>query len=129
MKPAVAMGKARYRDANKLVITADCGGSNGARVRLWKVELQKLADETGLTLEIHHYPPGTSKWNRIEHRLFCHIRQNWRGRSVTDRMAVVELIGATTTRAGLRVECAIDERVYQKMLWGGWHGCDMVVVQ
>ena len=108
------MGHARYPEAKKLVITADCGGSNGVRIRLWKVELQKLADETGLTLQIHHYPPGTSKWNKIEHRLFCHITQNWRGRPLTDRMTVVELIGATTTKAGLRVECAVDERIYQK---------------
>ena len=74
------MGRQRYPKARELTITADCGGSNGARVRLWKVELQKLADETGLTLHVHHYPPGTSKWNKIEHRLFCHITQNWRGR-------------------------------------------------
>ncbi len=108
------MGRARYPEANKLLITADCGGSNGARVKLWKVELQRLADETGLTLQVHHYPPGTSKWNKIEHRLFCHITQNWRGRPLTDRMTVIELIGATTTKAGLRVECAIDERTYHK---------------
>jgi len=108
------MGRQRYPKARKLTITADCGGSNGARVRLWKVELQKLADETGLTLHVHHYPPGTSKWNRIEHRLFCHITQNWRGRPLTDRVAVVELIGATTTKAGLKVECALDTRSYQK---------------
>src|SRR5678816_876460 len=97
-----------------LTITADCGGSNGARVRLWKSELQKLADATRLTLHVHHYPPGTSKWNRIEHRLFCHITQNWRGRPLTDRLAVVELIGATTTKTGLKVECLLDERTYQK---------------
>jgi hypothetical protein len=108
------MGRHRYPKARKLTITADCGGSNGARVRLWKVELQKLADETGLVLCVHHYPPGTSKWNRIEHRLFCHITQNWRGRPLTDRVAVVELIGATTTKAGLKVECALDPRTYQK---------------
>jgi Rhodopirellula transposase DDE domain len=108
------MGRQRYPKAQELTITADCGGSNGARVRLWKVELQKLADETGLVLHVHHYPPGTSKWNRIEHRLFCHITQNWRGRPLTDRVAVVELIGATTTKAGLKVECALDERTYQK---------------
>lgn len=108
------MGRERYPEANKLLITADCGGSNGARVKLWKVELQRLADETGLTLQVHHYPPGTSKWNKIEHRLFCHITQNWRGRPLTDRMTVIELIGATTTKAGLRVECAIDERTYHK---------------
>jgi hypothetical protein len=108
------MGRQRYPKAQELTITADCGGSNGARVRLWKVELQKLADETGLVLHVHHYPPGTSKWNKIEHRLFCHITQNWRGRPLTDRVAVVELIGATTTKAGLKVECALDPRTYQK---------------
>ena len=108
------MGRQRYPKAQELTITADCGGSNGARVRLWKVELQKLADETGLTLHVHHYPPGTSKWNKIEHRLFCHITQNWRGRPLTDRLAVVELIGATTTKAGLKVACVLDERTYEK---------------
>ncbi len=108
------MGQKRYPKARKLTITADCGGSNGARVRLWKVELQKLADETDLMLDVHHYPPGTSKWNRIEHRLFCHITQNWRARPLTDRVAVVELIGATTTEAGLKVECVLDERTYEK---------------
>ena len=108
------MGRERYPQAKELTITADCGGSNGARVRLWKVELQKLADATQLTLHVHHYPPGTSKWNRIEHRLFCHITQNWRGRPLTDRVAVVELIGATTTKTGLKVACVLDERTYQK---------------
>jgi len=108
------MGRQRYPKARKLTITADCGGSNGARVRLWKVELQKLADETGLVLDVHHYPPGTSKWNRIEHRLFCHITQNWRGRPLTDRLAVVELIAATTTKTGLKVESALDTRTYEK---------------
>jgi Rhodopirellula transposase DDE domain len=110
------MGRQRYPAAKELTITADCGGSNGARVRLWKVELQKLADETGLLLHVHHFPPGTSKWNKIEHRLFCHITQNWRGRPLTDRVAVVELIGATTTKTGLKVACALDERTYQKGL-------------
>jgi len=108
------MGRKRYPKAQELTITADCGGSNGARVRLWKAQLQKLADETGLVLHVHHYPPGTSKWNRIEHRLFCHITQNWRGRPLTDRLAIVELIGATTTKAGLKVECALDTRTYEK---------------
>jgi hypothetical protein len=108
------MGRQRYPNARELTITADCGGSNGARVRLWKVELQRLADETGLVIHVHHYPPGTSKWNKIEHRLFCHITQNWRGRPLTDRIAVVELIGATTTKAGLKVESALDTRSYQK---------------
>jgi Rhodopirellula transposase DDE domain len=108
------MGRQRYPGARELTITADCGGSNGVRVRLWKLELQRLADETGLTLHVHHYPPGTSKWNKIEHRLFCRITQNWRGRPLTDRAAVVELIGATTTKTGLKVECALDTRTYEK---------------
>ncbi len=108
------MGRARYPKMRELTVTADCGGSNGARVRLWKIELQKLADQTALTLHVHHYPPGTSKWNKIEHRMFCHITQNWRGRPLTDRVAVVELIGATTTRAGLTIECVLDERTYEK---------------
>jgi pterin-4a-carbinolamine dehydratase len=108
------MGRPRYPAMSELTITADGGGSNGTRVRLWKVELQRLADETRLTLHVHHYPPGTSKWNRIEHRLFCHITQNWRGRPLTDRVAVVELIGATTTETGLKVECLLDERTYEK---------------
>ena len=108
------MGRQRYPEARELTITADCGGSNGARVRLWKLELQKLADETGLVLHVLHYPPGTSKWNRIEHRMFCHITQNWRGRPLTDRLTIVELIGATTTKAGLKVECALDTRTYEK---------------
>ena len=108
------MGRQRYPGAGELTITADCGGSNGVRVRLWKLELQKLADETQLTLHVHHYPPGTSKWNKIEHRLFSHITQNWRGRPLTDLMTIVELIGATTTKKGLKVECALDERTYEK---------------
>jgi len=108
------MGRARYPQARELTITADCGGSNGARVRLWKVELQKLADETGLVIHVHHYPPGTSKWNKIEHRLFCHITQNWRGRPLANRFAVVELIGATTTKTGLKVESVLDTRSYRK---------------
>ncbi len=108
------IGDQRYPDARELTVTADCGGSNGARVRLWKVELQKLADQTGLVIHVHHYPPGTSKWNKIEHRLFCHITQNWRGRPLTDRLAVVELIGATTTKTGLKVESALDTHSYRK---------------
>lgn len=108
------MGRARYPEASELTITADCGGSNGARVRLWRLELQKLADETGLTIHVHHYPPGTSKWNKIEHQLFCHITQNWRGRPLTDHLTVVELIGATTTKTGLTVQCAIDDNLYQR---------------
>ena len=108
------MGCQRYPDMRELTITADGGGSNGARVRLWKVELQKLADETGLTINVHHYPPGTSKWNKIEHRLFCHITQNWRSRPLMDHVVIVETIGATTTKTGLKVECVLDKRTYTK---------------
>ena len=108
------MGGERYPRADRLMITADGGGSNGSRVRLWKVELQKFADETGLTIGVCHYPPGTSKWNKIEHRLFCHITQNWRGRPLTSRSAVVELIAATTTKKGLTVRCELDANTYEK---------------
>ena len=112
---SIAWDDSAISQARDLTITADCGGSNGARVRLmWKLELQKLADETGLAIHVHHYPPGASKWNKIEHRLFCHVTQNWRGRPLTDRLAVVELIGATTANAGLKVESALDTRHYQK---------------
>src|SRR3954471_16430492 len=93
-------GACAMRGPDRLLITADCGGSNGVRVRLWKLELQKLADETGLTISVCHYPPGTSKWNKIEHRLFCHITQNWRGCPLSSHAAVVDLIAATTTTAG-----------------------------
>jgi len=110
------MGRERYPDMKQLTITADGGGSNGSRVRLFKIELQKLADETGLILQICHYPPGTSKWNKIEHRLFCHITQNWRGKPLTSRTAVVELIAATTTKNGLTVRCELDTRSYPKGL-------------
>jgi len=108
------MGRERYPTNDRLMITADGGGSNGSRVRLWKMELQKLADATGLTLMVCHYPPGTSKWNKIEHRLFCHITQNWRGRPLTSRMTVVELIAATTTKTGLKVRCELDTKTYAK---------------
>jgi Rhodopirellula transposase DDE domain len=108
------MGRERYPDGRELTITADGGGSNGSRVRLWKVELQKFADATGLVLHVHHYPPGTSKWNKIEHRLFCPITQNWRARPLIDRLAVVELIAATTTKTGLKVESALDTATYEK---------------
>ena len=108
------IGRPRYASMQELRITADCGGSNGARIRLWKTELQKLADATGLTLHINHYPPGTSKWNKIEHRMFCHITQNWRGQPLQSRATVIELIANTTTKTGLKVECALDERTYEK---------------
>jgi hypothetical protein len=108
------MGRERYPDMKQVMITADGGGSNGSRVRLFKVELQKLADETGLMLTVCHYPPGTSKWNKIEHRLFCHITQTWRGRPLVSRETVVELIAATTTTTGLTVRCELDTRSYPK---------------
>ena len=110
------IGRPRYASMQELRITADCGGSNGARVRLWKTELQKLADATGLTLHINHYPPGTSKWNKIEHRMFCHITQNWRGQPLQSRATVIELIANTTTKTGLKVECALDEQTYEKRI-------------
>ena len=108
------MGLQRYPEMRELTINADGGGSNGVRVRLWKIQLQKFADETGLTLHVHHYPPGTSKWNKIEHRLFCHITQNWRGHPLMDHVSIVALIGATTSKTGLKVACALDTRTYVK---------------
>ncbi len=86
------VGRGRYANAERLLITADGGGSNGSRVPLWKLELQKLADETGLILQVCHFPPGTSKWNKIEYRMFCHITQNWRGKPLVSRLAVVDLM-------------------------------------
>jgi Rhodopirellula transposase DDE domain len=108
------IGRARYPNAHEITITADCGGSNGSRVRLWKVELQKLADDTNLTIKVRHYPPGTSKWNKIEHRLFCHITQNWRGRPLTDHATIIDLIASTSTKTGLKVEAVLDTTVYEK---------------
>ncbi len=103
-----AVGSDAYRGAERLLICADGGGSNGYRVRLWKVELQRFADATGLEVTICHLPPGTSKWNKIEHRLFAHISMNWRGRPLVSHEVIVELIGATTTQAGLRVQAELD---------------------
>ena len=108
------LGHARYPDAKRLLITADCGGSNGARVRLWKTELQTLADETGLAITVTHLPPGTSKWNRIEHRLFAFITQNWRGKPLLTHQVIVQLIASTTTQTGLTVQCRLDHNLYQK---------------
>ncbi len=108
------MGHERYPGMSRLMITADGGGSNGSRVRLFKVELQNLANETGLMIQVCHYPPGTSKWNKIEHRLFCHITQTWRGRPLLSRETVVELIASTTTTTGLTVRCELDTRSYPK---------------
>ena len=106
------MGRERYPDASTLLITADGGGSNGSRVRLWKLELQKLADELGLTITVCHLPPGTSKWNRIEHRLFSFITGNWRGKPLVSHQVIVQLIAATTTKAGLTVRCELDQNTY-----------------
>jgi hypothetical protein len=107
-----SMGQPLYPRATRLLITADAGGSNGYRLRLWKLELQKLADETGLEIAVCHFPPGTSKWNKIEHRLFSAISQNWRGKPLVSHEVVVNLIGATTTRTGLRVHSELDTRPY-----------------
>lgn len=107
-----SMGRPMYPNASRLLITADSGGSNGARVRLWKVELQKLADETGLRIAVSHLPPGTSKWNRIEHRLFSFISQNWRGKPLVSHEVIVNLIAATTTETGLVVRSELDTGSY-----------------
>ena len=109
-----SMGQALYPEARRLLITADGGGSNGYRVRLWKLELQKLADEIGLSITVCHLPPGTSKWNKIEHRLFSFITQNWRGKPLISHEAIVSLIAATKTVAGLRVRCELDTCPYPK---------------
>jgi hypothetical protein len=106
------VGQPTYPQATRLLISADGGGSNGYRVRRWKVELQRFADATGLTVTVCHLPPGTSKWNKIEHRLFAHISLNWRGRPLVSHEVVVQLIGSTTTRAGLRVQAERDTGIY-----------------
>jgi hypothetical protein len=108
------MGQKRHRPAKRLLITADSGGSNSPRTRLWRWELQRLANQTGLIIEVCHYPPGTSKWNKIEHRLFCHITRNWQGIPLKDLTIVVNLIGATTTKEGLEVHAWLDRRQYKK---------------
>jgi Rhodopirellula transposase DDE domain len=108
-----AMGAARFPRANRLMITADGGGSNSCRSRLWKVALQELADTTGLRLSVSHFPPGTSKWNKVEHRLFCFITQNWRGQPLVSHQTIVNLIARTTTTKGLRVQAALDSNTYE----------------
>ena len=108
------LGRIRYPDTQRLLITADCGGSNGNRCRLWKIELQRFADETGMEIQVAHYPPGTSKWNKIEHRLFCQITTNWRGRPLTCFQTIVDLIGSTTTSTGLKVYALLDPRQYER---------------
>jgi transposase len=110
------LGRERYPAAATLTITADCGGSNGYRLRLWKTELQRLANETGLQIRVCHFPPGTSKWNKIEHRLFSYIARNWRGQPLVSRQAIVSLIGATTSTAGLKVYAQLDENVYERAI-------------
>lgn len=107
-----SMGSQLYPHAKRLLITADGGGSNGARVRLWKVELQKLADELKMAISVSHFPPGTSKWNKIEHRLFSFISQNWRGKPLVSHRVIVDLIAATTTTAGLQVRAQLDPTLY-----------------
>ena len=106
------MGRKTYPGATELLITADGGGSNSSRARLWKVALQRMADATGLKISVCHFPPGTSKWNKIEHRLFCHITENWRGRPLVSHEVIVNLIAGTTTTKGLRVKAALDKRPY-----------------
>ena len=110
------MGRRAYPDASRLFVTADGGGSNGYRTRLWKLELQRFADESGLKVIVSHYPPGTSKWNKIEHRMFCHITQNWRGRPLESVETIVSLIGSTTTKTGLRIKAALDSNTYEKAI-------------
>jgi hypothetical protein len=107
------MGKELYPNSKELLITADAGGSNGYRIRLWKIQLQKLANDTGLSITMLHYPPGTSKWNKIEHRLFSFISKNWRGKVLSDLSTIVNLIGSTKTSTGLKVKCVLDEKEYK----------------
>jgi len=107
------MGSRMYPHANELLVTADSGGSNSSRSRLWKVALQELANHIGLKVSVCHFPPGTSKWNKIEHRMFCHITENWRGKPLLSHEVIVNLIGHTTTRAGLRVKAQLDRSAYE----------------
>ncbi len=108
------IGCKRYPGAKRLTITCDGGGSNGSRVRLWKLELQKLADELGIDITVHHLPPGTSKWNKIEHRLFSFITMNWRAKPLVSYQVIIDLISATTTKTGLKVVCELDDKLYPK---------------
>jgi transposase len=108
------MGAKRYAAASRLLITADSGGSNSSRSRLWKLKLQEFADEVGKSIEVCHFPPGTSKWNKIEHRVFCHITSNWRGQPLETHQIVVDLIGSTRTKTGLVVKAKLDAKTYQK---------------
>jgi hypothetical protein len=109
----MSMGQQRFPNATRLLITADAGGSNGHRLRLWKVELARLAAETGLEITVAHYPPGTSKWNRIEHKMFSFISMNWRGRPLVSYRTIIELISATTTTTGLTIRTEADTSTYE----------------
>jgi len=108
------LGAARYPTTKRLLINADCGGSNGNRVRLWKRELQVLADELGIAITVNHLPPGTSKWNRIERKLFAFITMNWRAKPLVSYLAIIQLIASTTTKTGLTVACQLDSNAYEK---------------
>jgi hypothetical protein len=108
------VGMARYPQAKRLIVTCDGGGSNSSRGRLWKLELQRLADELSLSIEVHHFPPGTSKWNKIEHRLFSFITQNWRAKPLVSYRVIIDLIASTTTKTGLKVLCELDDNIYPK---------------
>jgi len=108
------MGRERYPKATRLLITADGGGSNGHRVRLWKTSLQDIANRMGLAISVSHFPPGTSKWNKIEHRMFSQITKNWRGRPLLSMEIIVNLIAATTTQKGLRIKCQSDPNLYER---------------
>ena len=107
-----SMGKEQYPEATELMITADGGGSNGSRVRLWKKELQQFADELGFPIRVSHFPPGTSKWNKIEHKMFCHISMNWRGRPLVSHEIIVNLIANTTTKTGLKIQADLNRNIY-----------------
>jgi transposase len=124
-----SVGKPAYPEAKSLLITADCGGSNGYRVRLWRLCLQRLADETGLAISVMHFPPGTSKWNKIEHRMFSLISMNWRGRPLVSYETIVQLIGSTRSRKGLTIHCELDEGTYEKGLRVGDAELDAVQIE
>lgn len=108
------MGKIQYPNAKKIYVTADCGGSNGYRTRLWKTELQKLSAELSVEIHVSHFPPGTSKWNKIEHRMFSFISQNWRAKPLTDYKTIISLINSTKTNNGLKIKAVLDNTVYEK---------------
>src|SRR5258708_10950616 len=110
------MGIASYGNASALYINADGGGSNGSRVRLWKTELQRFANQINKTIHVSHFPPGTSKWNKIEHKMFCFISKNWRGKPLIDQATIIQLIANTTTTKGLTIKAKLDEQHYEKGL-------------